>query len=179
MFVYNLKINSKTIFKTIFTLMVIGVAIFCIFIACKIIFKNGEPVQNKVYEIEPENYTNVLKAVHDDIDTYIGQKISFSGYVYRVYDLQENQFVLARDMIVSTDFQTLVVGFLCTCENANNFKDNDWVEITGEITKGYYHNDIPIIKVTEIKETKKPKNPCVYPPDDLYIPTSSFLYVRS
>ena len=85
MFVYNLKINSKNIFKTIFTLMVIGVAIFCIFIACKILFKNGEPVQNKVYEIEPENYTNVLKAVHDDIDTYVGQKISFSGYVYRVY----------------------------------------------------------------------------------------------
>ncbi len=40
-----------------------------------------------------------------------GQKISFSGYVYRVYDLEEKQFILARDMIVSSDFQTMVVRF--------------------------------------------------------------------
>lgn len=45
-----------------------------------------------------ENYTNVLKEVHENLDTYLGQKICYTGYVYRVSDLQENQFVLARDM---------------------------------------------------------------------------------
>ena len=45
-----------------------------------------------------ENYTNVLKEVHENLDTYVGQKICYTGYVYRVADLPENQFVLARDM---------------------------------------------------------------------------------
>ena len=39
------------------------------------------------------NYTNVLKSVHENIDNYVGMKINFTGYVYRVLDLNENQFV--------------------------------------------------------------------------------------
>ena len=36
------------------------------------------------------------------------------GIVYRVSDLKENQFVLARDMIISSNRQYVVVGFfLC------------------------------------------------------------------
>ena len=82
-------------------------------------------------------------------------------------------------MVVSSDFQTMVVGFLCTTENAKNFKDGTWVEITGKITKGYYHGDIPVIEIEKIKEITKPKDTLVYPPDNFYIPTSSLLYKSS
>ena len=103
----------------------------CAITVYKIIFKSeSKASQNEVYEIPANNYTNILKSVHDDVDTYVGQSICFTGYVYRVYDLTENQFVLARDMVVSSDFQTMVVGFLCTTENAKNFKDGTWVEIS-------------------------------------------------
>lgn len=152
----------------------------CAITVYKIIFKsesNASP--DEIYEIPSNNYTNILKSVHDDIDTYVGQNIRFTGYVYRVYDLTENQFVLARDMIVSSDFQTMVVGFLCTADNAKNFKDGTWVEISGKITKGYYHGDIPIIEINKIKEITKPKDTLVYPPDNFYIPTSSLLYNNS
>ena len=152
----------------------------CAITVYKIIFKSESKASlNEIYDIPANNYTNILKSVHDDIDTYIGQSISFTGYVYRVYDLTEVQFVLARDMVVSSDFQTMVVGFLCTAENAKNFKDGTWVEITGKITKGYYHGDIPIIQIEKIKETTKPKDTLVYPPDNFYIPTSSLLYNNS
>ena len=176
MFVYNLKLSSKGIFKTIFGIMIILGILLCAFVTCKIIFKNENQKIEKVYKIETKNYTNVLKAVHDDIDTYIGQKIEFSGYVYRVYDLEENQFVLARDMVVSSDFKTLVVGFLCSCDKAKDFKDGTWVNITGEITKGYYHGDIPVIKIETIEKIEMPRDNMVYPPDEFYIPTSSLLY---
>ncbi len=176
MFIYNLKLSSKGIFKTIFAIMITLGIILCIFVTWKIILKSGTQKSTEIYQIETKNYTNVLKAVHDDIDTYIGQKIGFSGYVYRVYDLAENQFVLARDMVVSSDFKTLVVGFLCSSDNAKNFKDGTWVNITGEITKGYYHGDIPIIKIETIEKTEMPRDNMVYPPDEFYIPTSSLLY---
>ena len=125
--------------------------------------------------ISAKNYTNILKTVHGDVDTYVGMKISFVGYVYRVTDLEENQFILARNMIVSSDGKCLVVGFLSQSENAKDFEDDTWVEIIGEITKGDYHGTMPIIKITEMKKVDKPNEEFVYPADESYIPTSSVL----
>lgn len=127
----------------------------------------------KVANISTDNYTNILKVVHNNLDEYIDQKISFTGYVYRVYDFTDTQFVLARNMVISSDNQTVVVGFLCNCKNANEFSDNTWVNITGKITKGDYHGDIPVIEITEIKKCDKPQDELVYPPDDTFIPTSA------
>lgn len=76
-------------------------------------------------------------------------------------------------MVISSDFQTVVVGFLCSFDNAKDFKDGTWVNITGTVTKGYYHGDIPVIEVSDISEVSKPKDIYVYPPDDYYIPTVS------
>lgn len=104
-----------------------------------------------------------------------GTKIKFSGYIYRTYDFSENQFVLARDMIISSDHQTLIVGFLCDSPNIKTLQDHTWVEITGEITKGDYHGEIPIVKILELKEIEKPTDEYVYPPDDTYIPTNGIL----
>ena len=92
-----------------------------------------------------------------------------------VLDLQENQFVLARNMIVSSNSQTVVVGFLCECDNAKVFENDTWVNVTGEIVKGNYHGDMPIIKITNIEHTEKPSEEYVYPPDDSYIPTSGII----
>lgn len=135
----------------------------------KCISKNG------VSQIQVKNYTNVLKAVHENIDSYVGLKINFTGYVYRVLDLQENQFVLARNMIVSSNSQTVVVGFLCECNNAKDFENDTWVNVTGEIVKGNYHGDMPIIKIINIERAEKPSEEYVYPPDDSYIPTAGIL----
>ncbi len=181
MFVYNVRVNSARIFKLIL-LLIIATALVMTGIAIFRTFSGDKPLNSqsdKVYNIDSTNYTNILKAVHDNLDTYVGQKISFSGYIYRVYDLQENEFVLARDMVINSNYQTLVVGFLCHSDSASNFKDGTWVNITGEIKKGYYHGDIPIIEIEKIEEISKPKDFYVYPPDDFYIPTSTLLYNNS
>ncbi len=138
-------------------------------------YSNSCLPQNNVSKIQAKNYTNILKAVHENIDSYVGLKINFTGYVYRVLDLQENQFVLARNMIINSNSQCVVVGFLCESENAKDFENDTWVNITGEITKGNYHGDMPIIKITNIERTEKPSEEYVYPPDDSYIPTAGIL----
>ena len=177
MFVYNVKFSSRRFFKLVVALMVIaaliltGIAIYKTFGN-----KNVSNTSDDVYTIDSNNYTNVLKAVHEKLDDYIGQKISFSGYIYRVYDLADNQFVLARDMIIDSDNNSLVVGFLCQSDESKNIQDGTWVNIVGEVQKGYYHGDIPIIIVNQIVEIPKPADTNVYPPDDYYIPTSSLIY---
>ena len=177
MFVFNVKVNGSKIFKTFFIcmfiilLIILSIVIFRIFSGSK----NSNNVNNKVHTISANNYTNVLKAVHENIDKYVGVEINFTGYVYRVLDLEENQFVLARDMIISSNYQSVVVGFLCECENAKNYSDNTWVNITGKITKGNYHGDMPIVKITKIENVNKPNDEYVYPPDETYIPTDGIV----
>ena len=182
MFIYNVKVNGSKTFKYFFIGIVILVVIIVGIVSVKIFHGASNNTansscmpQNKITKITASNYTNVLKSVHDNIDDYVGIKINFVGYVYRLIDFNENQFVLARNMAISSDLQTVVVGFLCECKDANNFDDNSWVEVTGEIVKGDYHGDMPIIKVTEIKASNKPNEEVVYPPDESYIPTSGII----
>lgn len=177
MFIYNVKINSKVIVKVLFVFISIAITIYFCVSAYKI-YNNSFKIKDKlekpdVIYLTTENYTNVLKTVHEDIDSYIGKKICFSGYVYRCIDFKETEFVLARDMIISSDKQTLIVGFLCDSKKTSKFKNDSWVELTGEISKGNYHGDMPIINVKEIKQIEKPKEDIyVYPPDNSYVPTS-------
>ena len=185
MFVYNVKVNGSRIFKIFFTGVVILVICITVIVSFRV-FNGANDNEDSssvstcikkggICDISPRNYTNVLKAVHDDIDSYVGVKIHFSGYVYRVLDFNSNQFVLARDMIISSAFQTVVVGFLCECDSISNFESNSWVEITGEIVKGEYHGDMPIVKINDIKGIDKPNDEYVYPFDESYIPTSGLV----
>lgn len=174
MFVYNIKINGMKTFKTIFIIILILLLFIMGSVMWRFVNASKEKT-NTVCDIKASNYTNVLKATHENIDNYIGVKIHFTGYVYRVLDLKDNQFVLARDMIISSNYQAVVVGFLCEYDKAKNFNNDTWVEITGEIIKGDYHGDMPIIKITNIQETNKPSEEYVYPPDESYIPTEGML----
>ncbi len=184
MFIYNFKVNKKFWGKILIILFSIICALLLAISICKIFSeikeeKNREIVKNNysipspdVAELTSENYCNILKEVHEDLNTYVGQKISFTGYVYRVPDLKENQFILARDMIINSKNQTVVVGFLCEYENSKNLVNDSWVKITGKITKGDYYGEIPVLQIEEIEETSIPNNPFVLPPSDSFLPTA-------
>ena len=181
MFIYNLKINGGISLKIIivllslFMLIVFGISVYRIFFTSGKFEVNDRISAKEITEIEDDNYTNILKAVHDDLDSYIGMKIKFTGYVYRLIDFKEEEFVLARDMFINEEkTQSVVVGFLCQYKNAKDIEEGTWVNITGVIQKGRYHNEeIPIIKVTDLQQTSSPENPFVMPPSDTYIPTSN------
>lgn len=181
MFIFNFKVNGNKFVKILMAVLCIIVLIITFVICYKLIFNNFFQTndiyakQNMVYELNTKNYTNVLKNVHSNIDKYVGQKIKFTGYVYRMNDFTDEQFVLARDMIVSSDFQTVVVGFLCQSSIASNFENNTWVEIEGTIIKGNYYGEMPIIDVENINKVEPPSDEYVYPPDDSFVVTSTVL----
>lgn len=180
MFVFNIKVNGNKLGKIFLGILFAIIVIITLVVGYRIIgnnfFKTNDTInQKEVYELTPSNYTNVLKASHDNMTNYLGQKIKFSGYVYRMVDFNNTQFVLARDMVISSDFQTVVVGFLCEYEKATEFEDNNWVEIEGTITKGNYHGEMPIINIEKIQKIEKPSEEYVYPPDDSFVPTSTIL----
>ena len=127
MFICNFKVNKKKIVKFFILLASIIVLIMFAVIISKV-FNEVQEIEDEnnnivsdtipspdVAELTPENYTDILKEVHEDLDTYIGQKISFTGYVYRVEDLEDDEFILARDMVINNKNQTVVVRFLMFC----------------------------------------------------------------
>lgn len=183
MFIFNMKLDGNRTSKVFIGILCVIILMITCFICYNLIsnsfFKTNDNLPNPkdtIYELTPQNYTNVLKSVHESIDNYVGQKIKFSGYVYRLYDFSNEQFVLARNMVVTSDFQTVVVGFLCHSTVASNYEDNTWVEIMGTITKGDYYGEMPIIEIEEIKKIDTPsQEEYVYPPDSSYIVTSTVL----
>ena len=174
LFIYNIKMNNDLIKKISIAIIIFILAVVFIVVGfrfykatSKVMIKDSVDTSN--LEVNSTNYTNILKDSHENIDKYVGKKIKFSGFVYKLYDFDSNQFVLAREMIISSDNHAVVVGFLSECDNAESFKEGSWVEVEGIIEKGNYHGDIPIIKVKNIKNVTVPKDEFVYPPDNGYV----------
>ena len=129
MFICNFKVNKKKIVKFFILIASIIVLIMLAIIISKI-FTDVQEIENttvsdtipspEVAEITVYNYTDILKEVHEDLETYIGQKISFTGYVYRVDDLEEDEFILARDMVINSKNQTVVVRIFMFCRKCNS-----------------------------------------------------------
>ncbi len=175
-----IKLHGNRLTKFLFIIMLIliliifSVGIYNIFFKEDIQNENeyftlGDAVNSsKVFEITPENYTTILQTVTENLDDYIGVKIHFTGFVYRLIDFDETQFVLARNMIINPNTsQALVVGFLCEYDKAYELPENAWVDVTGVIQKGDYYGDLAIIKVENIFQCDKPENEFVNPPNNL------------
>lgn len=183
MFIYNINLKKSKFIKVgLCVLIAIVIIIFMVFLRSNISKSNKVYVTDSTYyeevtEIPTANYTNVLKSCHENLDKYIGKNFKFSGFIYRIYDFSDNQFILAREMITNpiseSQAEVVIVGFLCDYPGASSFADNTWVEIEGTVSKGYYHSEIPILKITSIKNTNCPEDPYVYPPDEGYAETES------
>ena len=182
MFVLNLKFDIKKIIKLVIVLCIIISFSFLAYYAYntyrKITVKSEFTTiddfipSNEVAEIKPENFTNILRLVHKDVDTFIGQKISFTGYIYRISNFPENRFILARDMKI-TENQSVIVGFLSEYDLISEYSDFDWINITATIDKTIYNNEtVPLLKIESITKTEEPKNSAVPKPSDDYVETA-------
>jgi uncharacterized membrane protein YcgQ (UPF0703/DUF1980 family) len=180
MIIYNVKLNKKLILKFVLVVM----AIICISLTCVLFYniftsstsKNQmNLIDDSIPSSEPAiisstNYTNVLKQVHNNLDTYVGQKIIVTGYVYKIDSFNNNEFVIARDMDIG-DNKTLVVGFLCNYKET--LEANSWITVTGSIEKGTFNNEeIPVLKITNVEKANVPVDVTVPMPDDEYVPTA-------
>lgn len=160
MFVCNLKLNMKKIF-IVCAIIIIAIALF--FEISNMI--NSKNDNNFDYVLNEENFTQILKTIHDNIDANVGKTIKLSGFVFRLPDFRANYFVCGRNMLLDNDEK--VVGFLCTYNGDLELADSEWVEISGTIVKGYYTADMPVIEISNINKITAPTNTFVKTPDFL------------
>ena len=119
MFVLNVKFNKKIFIKVFTIVVIILVTTLFIFTIKKVIIpasKNkmlkmnvnanainkddisNNITNNKILEINSNNFTTFLKNCNENIDSYVGKTVHISGFVYRLSDFAQNQFVVARLM---------------------------------------------------------------------------------
>lgn len=159
MYICNLKINIK---KILIICLIISIAIT---LALEIIDMNKPKNISYDYELTNENFTTILKSVHENIDDNIGKTIKLSGFVFTLPDFKDENFVCGRDMILGGEEK--VVGFLCEYTGNTEIAESEWVEITGKIIKGYYMGDMPVIQIDSLNKITAPANTFVDAPESL------------
>lgn len=160
MYICNFKLNLKKIFIIIITIALVIALIFEISSMSK-----KENKRSYDYTLTNENFTYVLRDVHNNIEDNIGKTIKLSGFVFRLPDFKQGYFVCGRNMLLDDDAK--IVGFLCKYEGELNLNDAEWVEVTGIFEKGYYMTDMPVIKIDTINKITAPVNTYVETPDFL------------
>lgn len=134
----------------------IAILIIAVIFVLLAIYSFAKQVLSSNYiEITNSNYTSILEDSHNNIDKYLGKNISVIGYVFRLPDFGNNEFVIARDMLVDNN-HSQVVGFLCNYNQISQFESNSWVKINGIIERGHYFGEIPVIRVKSIKKVTTP-----------------------
>lgn len=156
MFVYNLKVNKKTIlFFVVLLAIVIG-----LFFEISTLSSKGVPditKENVDLVIDTKNFINGTKILHENLPNYIDKKVKISGFVFRMPDFNSNIFVCGRNVLVKGEDK--IAGVLCCLENNSSYLDDEWVEIYGKITKGEYNdNEMPIIKIEKINKIAAPQD---------------------
>lgn len=76
-----------------------------------------------------ENFSQILKDIHDSPYKYENKKIEMVGYVFRANDFNKNQFVVARDMLIN-ESESRIIGFLCESSKAEELQNNEWIHAT-------------------------------------------------
>lgn len=149
--IFNIKIDIKKFFW-------ISIIIFLL-LSIFFLIRN-----NQIIHMNQNNFTTILRDAHQNISKYLGKKIKTTGYIFRAKDFSADNFVIARDMLINEN-QANIVGFLCSYNQANDFENNEWVEVTGIIGLGDYYGPIPMIQIENIKKITTPNDVYVYPPN--------------
>lgn len=107
---------------------------------------------NKILEINSNNFTTFLKNCNENIDSYVGKTVHISGFVYRLSDFAQNQFVVARLMPIHYESASnKKSNFMAKLE----LDDNSDLALYGEadVKLNYKSNLIPNLNQKISKQT--------------------------
>ncbi len=158
MFVLNLKLNLRKIIIACLSISLISAMAIEFFTQTKIDNTSSAMSNDSKYDyvLNDDNYLEILKLVHENIDENVGKTVKLNGFVFRMPDFDEKTFVCGKNIIYNGEDS--VAGFMCTSEDAKSLLDNEWVQITGILEKGTYVTDMPVIKVGSVKKIQAPEN---------------------
>lgn len=113
---------------------------------------SNNKINNKILEINSNNFTTFLKNCNENIESYVGKTVHISGFVYRLSDFAQNQFVVARLMPIHYESASnKKSNFMAKLE----LDDNSDLALYGEadVKLNYKFNLIPNLNQKNSKQT--------------------------
>ncbi len=149
MFIYNFKLNSKILYIS----SVLFVSTIIIALNFTELFKKNEneiPKEKLDYMVDTENFAATVKAIHESIDDNIGKTMEIKGFVFKMPDFEDDNFVCGRNIIMNGEDK--VAGILCEYDKSEELLDGQWVKISGKIEDGEYIDRRPVLKITALEK---------------------------
>lgn len=131
-----------------------------------------KPVKPRLLELQggyivmdDDSFGRWLPELYLNLDSWLGKKIKIEGAVWKNLEiLSGNEFALGRMMMVCCAADMQPVGLIASWENAEALSDDDWVRLTGTISKTEYEgNSEPLIIVDSAEKITRPQFEYVYP----------------
>lgn len=115
-------------------------------------------------EVETEFFMEILTTIDLFLEHFVGKQIQIRGFVYREEMMKEDQFVIARFSMNCCAADAAPYGVLVHYDQANNYGEDEWLEVTGTLTQtNYQGNDIMMIEAETVSSIPTPDDPYVYP----------------
>jgi putative membrane protein len=115
--------------------------------------------------VTDDNYFEVLNALYDDMDSYLGRRIEMTGFVF--FDPENfaaDQFVPARMLMTCCAADMVAVGALCRYDDAAALEEDSWVKVVGTVgATDFLGETVPYIEAESVQETTPPDDEYIYP----------------
>lgn len=115
--------------------------------------------------MDDDSFGRWLPELYLNLDSWTDKKIKIEGAVWKNSEiLGEKEFAIGRMMMVCCAADMQPAGLIANWQEADSLSDDDWVRITGTISKIEYEGSFePLILVEKAEKIKRPALEYVYP----------------
>ncbi|MBO9128122.1 TIGR03943 family protein [Bacillus sp. 165] len=116
-------------------------------------------------ELNDDNFLKGMETIYNYPGEFIGKSLSFKGFVFHEEEAGKSEFFLFRFGIIHCVADSGVFGMLVKKPEDAEWKDDDWIEVEGEIKSEYYQpfkSNIPVLEVKAWKRVEVPAEQYVF-----------------
>ena len=130
-------------------------------------FKSGRflELENGFIVMNDNTFGRWLPELYLNLDSWIDKKIKIEGAVWKNPEvLTENEFAIGRMLMVCCAADMQPAGIIAQWSKSDELKEDDWIRVTGTISKTEYEGNFePLILVSEVETIQRPSLEYVYP----------------
>ena len=116
-----------------------------------------------VITVQDEQFAKWYQDINQNMNKYEGKTLKFKGQVFRMKGFAKDEIVPARYAMVCCTADLQPCGVLCRGNEVSQYKENEWIWVTGKIKiEKYEGQTMPICYVTKIEQAEKAKDDYIY-----------------
>lgn len=117
-------------------------------------------VNKDLIELDDMGYGIWYLDVLDNMNRYVGKKISYVAMVLRPEGFPDGYFVPGRMAMTCCADDMAFLGYACKYDQAASLTQKEWVKVTAEVRLEYfsdYGQEGPVLHAISVEKTQKPK----------------------